>query len=153
MSSRGTPPASSPDALRRMRAARRRDTGPELAVRSELHRRGYRFFVDRAPIAGLRRRADLVFPRRRVAVYVDGCFWHGCPEHGTWPKANADWWRAKLKANRARDRDTDRSLQAAGWTVVRAWEHEEPVVVAERVTDALQCSVEDGDVATERAKA
>ncbi len=131
------PPASSPAALRRMKAARQRDTAPELAVRSELHRRGLRFYVDRAPIASLRRRADIVFPRQRVAVYIDGCFWHGCSEHGTWPKANSAWWRAKIEANRTRDRDTDRRLAEAGWTSVRAWEHESASDVADRVARAL----------------
>jgi DNA mismatch endonuclease, patch repair protein len=132
-----TPPASSPNALRRMQAARRRDTAPELTVRSELHQRGLRFYVDRAPLPGLRRRADIVFPRRRVAVYIDGCFWHGCPEHGTWPKANADWWRTKIETNRDRDRDTDRRLAEADWTSVRAWEHETPTSIADRVVRAL----------------
>jgi DNA mismatch endonuclease (patch repair protein) len=123
VSDAGAPPASSPSALRRMQAARQRDTAPELAARSELHRRGLRFYVNRAPLPSLQRRADIVFPRRRLAVYIDGCFWHGCPEHGTWPKANAEWWRTKIEANRARDRDTDRRLKEAGWTVVRGWEH------------------------------
>lgn len=121
-----------------MRSARQRDTAPELAVRSELHRRGLRFFVDRAPIPSLRGRADIVFPRRRIAVYIDGCFWHGCTEHGTWPKANAAWWRAKIEANRARDRDTDERLAASGWTVVRAWEHESPRAIADRVAEVLR---------------
>jgi DNA mismatch endonuclease (patch repair protein) len=121
-----------------MKAARQRDTAPELAVRSELHRRGLRFGVDRAPIPGLRRRADIVFPRRRVAVYIDGCFWHGCPDHITWPKANADWWRAKIETNRARDRDTDRRLVEAGWTVLRAWEHEDAALIADRVSEAVK---------------
>ncbi len=65
-----------------------------------------------------------MFPRKKVAVYVDGCFWHGCPDHGTWPKNNADWWRSKIEANQARDRDTDAQLRDAGWTVIRVWEHE-----------------------------
>jgi DNA mismatch endonuclease (patch repair protein) len=107
-----------------MQAVRRRDTKPELLLRKELHRRGLRFYVDRAPLPKMRRRADLVFPRKKVAVYVDGCFWHGCPIHGTWPKNNADWWRQKIQGNQARDRDTDRKLADAGWTVVRVWEHE-----------------------------
>ena len=134
----GSPPASSPAALRRMQAARQRDTAPELAVRSELHRRGLRFYVDRQPIPSLRRRADIVFPRRRLAIYVDGCFWHGCPVHGTWPKANAEWWRAKIEANRARDRDTDRRLEEAGWRALHAWEHESPAEIADRVVRALE---------------
>ncbi len=90
----------------------------------------------------MRRRADLVFPRRRVAVYVDGCFWHSCPQHATFPKNNAEWWAAKLAANVQRDRDTDARLQAAGWTVVRVWEHEDPVVAATRVEDALSAPPE-----------
>ena len=121
-----------------MQSARQRDTAPEIALRSELHRRGLRFYVDRAPNPVLRRRADILFPRRRVAIYIDGCFWHGCPEHGTWPKANADWWREKIEMNRARDRDTERRLSAAGWKVVRAWEHEDAVLVANRIVKALK---------------
>jgi DNA mismatch endonuclease (patch repair protein) len=93
--------------------------------------------VDIAPVPGLRRRADVVFPRERVAVFVDGCFWHGCPEHVTWPAANAAWWRRKIVGNQVRDRDTDRRLRAAGWTVVRVWEHEEPEVSASRVADTV----------------
>ncbi|MDV2477629.1 very short patch repair endonuclease [Rhodococcus zopfii] len=120
-----------------MSRQRRRDTAPEVALRRELHRRGARFFVDRAPLPGLRRRADLVFPRRRVAVYVDGCFWHRCPVHATDPKNNAEWWAAKLAGNVSRDRDTDARLAAAGWTVVRVWEHEDPLVAADRVQNAL----------------
>src|SRR4051794_22781912 len=98
-----------------MQTTRRRDTAPELALRSELHRRGLRFRVDRAPLPGLRRRADLLFTRARVAVYVDGCFWHVCPLHATWPKRNAAWWQEKLDSNQHRDRDTDRRLREAGW--------------------------------------
>jgi DNA mismatch endonuclease (patch repair protein) len=85
-----------------------------------------------------RRRADVIFPRVGVAVFVDGCFWHGCPEHASWPKANADWWREKIEANRARDRDTDRRLAEAGWTVVRVWEHEDPTTAADRVESAVR---------------
>jgi DNA mismatch endonuclease (patch repair protein) len=124
MAERGTPPASSPDALRRMKAALRRDTKPELVLRRELHRMGLRYRVDRSPLPEIRRRADVVFGRAHVAVFVDGCFWHGCPEHGTSPKANAEWWREKIDRNRARDLDTDRRLVEAGWRVVRLWEHE-----------------------------
>src|SRR5438105_437916 len=105
-----TPPASSPAARATMQANRRRDTGPELALRRELHRRGLRFRVDHPPVSGLQCRADMVFTRARVAVFVDGCFWHGCPEHGTLPRANGEWWRAKLEANAARDRRNDLAL-------------------------------------------
>lgn len=119
------PAASSPDALRRMKTQARRDTKPEMTLRRELYRLGLRYRVDRAVIPGVRRRADVVFTRARVVVFVDGCFWHGCPMHGTQPKANAEWWRSKLEANVARDRDTDERLRAAGWRVVRIWEHED----------------------------
>jgi DNA mismatch endonuclease (patch repair protein) len=119
-----------------MQRQRRRDTGPEIALRSLLHREGFRFRVD-YPLPGLRRRADVAFPRRRLAVFVDGCFWHGCPEHGTWPKANAAWWRAKITANQERDRDTDRCLREAGWEVVRVWAHEPPAQVATQVASRL----------------
>jgi DNA mismatch endonuclease (patch repair protein) len=118
----------------RMRRTGPRDTAPELELRRELHQRGLRFFVDRrVPASGARRRIDIVFPRRHVAVLVDGCFWHGCPEHASWPKANAESWKAKIEANRARDRDTNERLRAAGWIVIRIWEHEDPVKAADRI--------------------
>jgi DNA mismatch endonuclease (patch repair protein) len=120
-----------------MRNTRQRDTPAELALRSALHRRGLRFYVDRPLLQGLRGRADVVFPGARVAVYVDGCFWHSCPEHATSPKANAAWWREKLEANRRRDRDTDLRLREAGWTVLRVWEHEDADVAADRVAATL----------------
>lgn len=107
-----------------------RDTKPELGLRRELHRRGLRYRVDVAPLPGLRRRADVVFARRKVAVFVDGCFWHRCPDHGTDPKNNSDWWRAKLDRNVERDRDTDAALRAAGWHVARVWEHEDMAAAA-----------------------
>ncbi len=121
----------------RMSRQRRTGTKPELALRRELHRRGLRYFVDRAPLTGQRRRADVVFPRRRVAVYVDGCFWHRCPVHATAPKNNAAWWADKLAGNVTRDRATDAQLIEAGWHVVRIWEHEDPVTAADRVQAAL----------------
>ncbi len=112
-----------------MSVARRRDTAPERALRSELHRLGLRFRLHRR-LAGLRREADVVFGPARVAVFVDGCFWHGCPQHATWPKANAEFWRTKIERNRSRDADTDARLAHAGWEVVRIWEHEDPVEAA-----------------------
>lgn len=118
---------------RRFARTRGRDTRPEIALRRELHRRGLRYWVDRPPLPRLRRRADVVFPRVHLAVYVDGCFFHGCPEHATWPRHNAQFWRDKIEANQARDRDTDCRLEEAGWQVVRAWEHEDPVDVADRI--------------------
>jgi len=133
----GTPAPSSPEALRRMQRQRRADTRPELALRRELHRRGLRYRVDVPVLPGLRRRADVVFPRQRIAVFVDGCFWHACPQHGTSPKANAAWWREKLGANVERDRDTDHRLREAGWTPIRIWEHEDPLHAADLVTQHL----------------
>ncbi|OZE27276.1 very short patch repair endonuclease [Rhodococcus sp. 05-2255-1e] len=132
-----TRPATDAKTSARLSKQRRRDTKPEVALRRELHRRGLRYFVDRAPLKGMRRRADLVFPRRKVAVYVDGCFWHSCPVHATKPRNNAQWWADKLAANVARDRDTDTRLIEEGWRVVRIWEHEDPVVAAQRVVDDL----------------
>ncbi|SDD13923.1 DNA mismatch endonuclease Vsr [Rhodococcus tukisamuensis] len=132
-----TPVPASASVRARMREQRRRDTAPELALRRELHRRGRRYRVDRAPLPGLRRRADLVFPTARVAVFVDGCFWHCCPVHGTRPKNNASWWAAKLDTNVARDRDTDTRLADAGWRVVRVWEHEDSVTAADAVDRVL----------------
>lgn len=128
------PAPSSMQASNRLRRAPRENTGPELALRRVLHRRGLRYFVGRAPLgAASRAKADVVFPRARVAVFVDGCFWHGCPQHGTWPKANAAWWRAKIEGNIARDRRADEQLRAAGWAVVRVWEHENVTEAADRV--------------------
>ena len=127
------PEASSDEALKRMRSTRQRGTAAELAVRAAGDALGLCYEVDRSPMLGIRRRADLVFEAERVAVFVDGCFWHACPEHATWPKANAEWWRAKIEANVARDRDTDRRLTEAGWRVVRVWEHEAADDAASRI--------------------
>lgn len=110
-----------------------RNTAPELAVRRLLHAAGLRYRVDVAPLPGLRRRADVVFGPTRVAVFIDGCFWHGCPEHGRRPtRANSDYWVHKIARNQARDADTDERLREKGWAVVRAWEHEDPTKVANR---------------------
>jgi DNA mismatch endonuclease (patch repair protein) len=130
------PVASSPHVRLRMQATPRRDTPAELALRSAVHKLGLRFRVDwRLPET--RRRADLAFVKARVAVFVDGCFWHACPDHGTWPKANAVWWRAKILANVERDRDTDRRLRGAGWCVLRFWEHEPCETAAKRIARTL----------------
>lgn len=121
-----------------MSRQRRRDTDAEMALRRLLHGRGLRFRVDR-PIPGLpRRRADLTFPVQRIVVFVDGCFWHGCPEHRSYPKTNADWWAHKLLRNIERDRETDAHLVALGWTIIRVWEHESPATAADRVEAAVR---------------
>jgi DNA mismatch endonuclease (patch repair protein) len=109
-----------------MRANRRTDTKPELALRRALHGRGYRYRKDyRLDLAGGKRvRPDIAFTARRVAVFVDGCFWHSCPQHGSKPAVNAGYWDPKLRRNVERDRAADTALAAAGWEVVRVWEHE-----------------------------
>lgn len=135
------PEASSPDARRRMQATRRRDTAAEIAFRSALRDLGLRYRVD-VSLPGTRRRPDVAFLGVRVAVFIDGCFWHRCPIHGTWPKANAAWWRAKIKANAMRDRNTDSMLRAAGWKVLRFWEHEDPRKAAHKVFVILKKTCE-----------
>ena len=121
----------------RMRRQAQRDTAPELALRRELHRRGFRYRIHRRPILELRREADVLFSRQKVAVFVDGCWWHGCPDHGTLPRTNTAWWQEKLDRNVSRDRETDRRLAAAGWQVVRIWEHEDSESAADRVAVVL----------------
>jgi DNA mismatch endonuclease (patch repair protein) len=98
---------------------------------------GLRYRVAARPVAGLRRTADLVFPRIRVAVFLDGCFWHGCPEHHSLAKTNSDYWAEKLRRNRERDAETDRLLKEAGWSVIRVWEHEDPAEAALRVAEVV----------------
>lgn len=109
-----------------MKANRGRDTGPEVRLRSELYRRGMRYRLHYRALPGLHRWADIAFVGVRLAVFVDGCFWHGCPTHGTRARANAVYWDAKILENQRRDRDTDERLHAAGWTSLRVWEHEAP---------------------------
>jgi DNA mismatch endonuclease (patch repair protein) len=115
-----------------------KDTAAELAVRRLLHAAGLRYRVE-YPVPGMaRRRIDVAFTSVKVAVLIDGCFWHGCPEHATHPKANAEWWRNKLDRNMARDRETTEHLVEAGWTVLRFWEHEAPAEVAARVAATVE---------------
>jgi len=126
------PTPSSGDATRRMRANRRTDTKPEVAVRSILHRIGLRFRKDH-PIAlssGKIVRPDIVFTKQKIAIFIDGCFWHSCPQHGTSPKSNKEYWIPKLRENIARDRDSDIALISEGWLVVRIWEHVAPAEAA-----------------------
>lgn len=121
-----------------MRGNRSRDTAPELRLRSALHRLGLRYRVAVRPLPDLPRTADLVFRSARVAVFVDGCYWHGCPEHYTPPSTNASYWSEKIARNRRRDKETDQRLAAEGWTVVRIWEHEDLERAVERVIAALR---------------
>lgn len=116
-----------------MESTKQRDTPTELALRSELHRRGLRFRVDLALPGVTRSRPDIVFTRQKVAVFVDGCFWHMCPEHSSMPKANADWWREKLESNVKRDRRHDKELEEKGWCVIRVWEHDDTCAASEQI--------------------
>jgi DNA mismatch endonuclease (patch repair protein) len=126
-----------------MRANRRRDTGPELELRSSLFSRGLRYRVDypiRAAADARPIRPDVVFPGAKLAVFVDGCFWHCCPRHGTRPGRNSEYWDAKLQRNVDRDRRYDALLREAGWTVIRVWEHEDPEEAAAALERTLSSS-------------
>ncbi|MFE3259027.1 very short patch repair endonuclease [Nocardia sp. NPDC059229] len=125
--------ASSQGNRRSMVGNRSRDTKPELALRSLVHAAGLRYRVAQRPLPEIRRSVDLVFGPAKVAVFVDGCFWHGCPEHYVPPKTNPDYWNSKIGGNVVRDRDTDAKLEAAGWLVLRFWEHEDPASASEEV--------------------
>jgi DNA mismatch endonuclease (patch repair protein) len=122
-----------------MQRTKRSGTRPELALRSALHRRGLRFVVDR-PVPGgdRRRRVDILLRGVQIAVFVDGCFWHACPEHSHLPKTNTSWWRLKFPSIAGRDRDTDVGLGAAGWLAVRIWEHEDPVEAARTIEQLVR---------------
>jgi DNA mismatch endonuclease (patch repair protein) len=133
-----TAPWSSSVAVRNvMRANRRRDTRPELAVRQRLHALGLRYRVACRPLPDRRWTADVVFTRVRVAVFIDGCYWHGCPEHFSPPRTNTSYWGPKIERNKARDAQVDAALDAAGWIVVRAWEHEPASDVADRIASVV----------------
>lgn len=124
---------SSHEASRRMARVRQKGTDVELALRRALHAKGLRYRLHVPLLSKPRRVPDIVFPRRKVAVFVDGCFWHGCPQHASWPKSNAQFWRDKIETNMARDADTDRRLHELGWRVVRVWAHEAADEAAKRI--------------------
>lgn len=130
--------ASSPEASRRMQRVRQKNTSAESALRRELHARGLRYRIHVPVLTKPRRIADVSFSGPRVAVFVDGCFWHGCPLHATWPKQNAEFWRAKIVANQVRDRDTDARLRVDGWRVVRVWAHEPARLAAGRIARIVE---------------
>jgi DNA mismatch endonuclease, patch repair protein len=121
-----------------MTSNRRRDTQPEIAVRRLLHARGLRFRVD-YPIRTSERtiRVDIAFPRAKLAILIDGCFWHGCPEHGTMPKHNRDYWEPKIARNRERDLHQTGLLSDAGWQPLRFWTHEGPDEISDEVLACL----------------
>jgi DNA mismatch endonuclease (patch repair protein) len=135
VTARAIPPT--PDVSRRMRRVRQKNTSAESALRSELHALGLRYRIHVPVLTKPRRVADVAFRGLRVAVFIDGCFWHGCPKHATWPKTNAEFWRSKIITNRRRDRDTDARLRADGWRVVRVWAHETPGVAASRIAKVV----------------
>lgn len=130
--------ASSPAIRRSMIGNRSRDTLPELKVRRILHAVGLRYRVNRRPVRNLRWTADIVFTRRRVAVFIDGCYWHGCRMHYVRPKTNTDYWSTKIAGNQSRDRNVDRALRQIGWVPLRFWEHDDPKLVASRIIDAVR---------------
>jgi DNA mismatch endonuclease (patch repair protein) len=138
MASLQPPVPSSVSVSGRMSKQRRRDTKPEVAVRKLLHARGFRFRVNYRVPGMPRRTIDIAFTRARVAVFIDGCFWHACPDHATAPAANSGWWSEKLATNQARDVATNDHLTGLGWRVIRIWEHEDPDTAAEKVTSAVR---------------
>jgi DNA mismatch endonuclease, patch repair protein len=137
--------ASSPARRRNMQANRSRDTKPELAVRRLVHAAGLRYRVHVAPSSGLRRKADLVFTRQRVAIFIDGCFWHGCRQHSHDVRMNASYWTKKIGTNIARDADTNARLSAIGWTVLRYWEHQDPGEVACHIIGVIRSTRHSAD--------
>lgn len=142
MSSEWVPPkgswASSEARRRNMQAIRNRDTKPEQLIRKLVHAEGLRYRIYARPLPELRRTADMVFRPAKVAVFIDGCYWHGCPEHYVPPRINPGYWSEKVAKNIARDRDTDQLLTAAGWTVLRFWEHEAPCDCAEAIAATVK---------------
>jgi len=130
--------SSSPETSLRMAKIRQQGTDVEIALRRELYRRGLRYRVGYEVLKKPRRVADVVFPGLKIAVFVDGCFWHGCPMHATWPKRNAEFWRQKIETNRLRDADTDRRLTEHGWIVVRVWAHESPADAAHHISKIVR---------------
>lgn len=139
-----------------MQACRPCNTGPERALRTRLHALGLRYRVGIRPLPAVRRTADIVFTKVKLAVFVDGCFWHGCPQHGTLPKTHTSYWLPNLARNRERDTETDVALHAARWTVIRVWEHENPDTAAERVMQvyaslkASRCRAQAAGITNER---
>lgn len=129
--------SSSTEASRRMARVRQKGTNAEIALRRELYRIGLRYRVNYDVLKKPRRVADVAFPGLEIAVFIDGCFWHGCPDHASWPKQNAEFWRQKIEANRLRDLDTNERLRSKGWTILRFWEHESPIKAAEIVAQTV----------------
>lgn len=123
---------------RRMALVRQRDTDIEVSVRKRIYAAGLRYRVNARPSKTLRSRADILFPRLRLAVYIDGCFWHGCPAHASWPKNNGQWWKAKILANRDRDARSTAALEGQGWRVLRFWSHQEADFIAAAIIGVVR---------------
>jgi DNA mismatch endonuclease (patch repair protein) len=119
---------------------KQKGTGAEIALRREMYGLGLRYRIEYVVLKKPRRVADIAFPGRKIAIFVDGCFWHGCPEHATWPKQNAGFWRQKIETNRQRDEDTNDRLRSQGWTVLRFWTHEPPIACAKRVAHIVSAT-------------
>jgi DNA mismatch endonuclease, patch repair protein len=132
--------ASSPQVRASMLGNKSRDTRPEKALRSAIHALGLRYRVGARPLPELRRTADVVFRSERIAVFLDGCFWHGCPEHSSAATSNSEYWARKITLNTLRDRNTDEQLLNAGWSVIRVWEHENPATAARRVETLVKAA-------------
>lgn len=131
------PVQTNPVHSRRLRKQATKNTSPERTIRQLLYREGRRYRVH-YPVPGMPRRTiDIAFPRRRVAVFVDGCFWHGCAEHARSSRTNLEYWEPKIAGNRYRDLETQRHLEDAGWTVLRIWEHEQAFESVDRILTAL----------------
>jgi DNA mismatch endonuclease (patch repair protein) len=137
--------AANPAIRRVMQGNKSRDTRPEIAVRSAVHALGMRYRVSARPLRDLRRTTDLVFRNSRVAVFVDGCFWHGCPKHHAPPKTNASYWATKIQGNKSRDKDTTERLGREGWTVLRFWSQEEPLSVATQIAKVVAANIRAGN--------
>lgn len=129
---------SSHEASLRMARVRQKGTSAEIGLRKALHAKGMRYRLQVPLLTRPRRVADIVFSSTRVAIFVDGCFWHGCPEHASWPKSNANFWREKIETNRARDADTDQRLRSLGWTVIRIWAHENADDAADSIAQIVE---------------
>ena len=135
---------SSHETSRRMARVRQKGTRCEIGLRKALHAKGLRYRLHVPLLTKPRRIVDIVFPSARLAVFVDGCFWHGCPEHASWPKSNADFWREKIETNRSRDLDTNQRLAALGWETVRIWEHEDATEAANRIAELVDARRKNG---------
>lgn len=132
------PPAKSVQVSDEMRRMPEYSTGPEMLVRQAIFKSGFRYRV-KYPVPGVPRRTmDIAFPGRRIAIFIDGCFWHGCSEHRSIPKNNYEWWKAKIDQNRKRDRDTDERLVSAGWSVLRYWEHDPVEKIVQELQDLIK---------------